>query len=113
VLSNKQDLNILRFCRNVLLYFTSCIISKSVLIVNNNKHIFPNRDSRMKRKNDISKFFLKKQKSGADQGQTDPSPSVSCCSEPCVGGQGSQEEKDDVTQEPSVSPAGQSSEQRQ
>lgn len=68
----------------------------------------------MKRKSNITNFFLKKQKSGADQGQTDPSPSVSYCSEPYVGGgQGSQEEKDDDTQEPSVSPAGQSSEQRQ
>lgn len=68
----------------------------------------------MKRKGDITTFFLKKQKSGADQGQTDPSPSVSCRCEPYVGGeQGSQEEKDGDTQEPSVSPAGHSSEQRQ
>ncbi|KAJ7997959.1 hypothetical protein DPEC_G00217570 [Dallia pectoralis] len=50
---------------------------------------------------------MKKQKSGADPGQTNPSPSVSCrSSEPYVGGeQRSQEEKDDDTQEPSVSPA--------
>ncbi|CAM4529969.1 unnamed protein product [Leuciscus chuanchicus] len=59
----------------------------------------------MKRKSNITNFFLKKQKSGADQGQTNPSPSVSCRSEPYVGGGQGSQEKDDDTQEPSVSPA--------
>ncbi|KAJ8001614.1 hypothetical protein DPEC_G00171310 [Dallia pectoralis] len=59
----------------------------------------------------MTNFFLKKQKSGADPGQTDPSPSVSCRSSELYvgGGQRSQEEKDDDTQEPSVSPAAQAS----